>query len=294
MKPLAPSRLRLLAFLLVSAAAANAAPPPRIFVSSAGKDSNDGSATSPKRYFQAAHDALADGGEIIAVDVAGYGPLTITKSITISAPKPDSAFVTAASGKNAIIINAGASGEVTLRGLSLTSKGGNFGVLVQAASLVHLIDCRVSGFSVGVLAGSDGLSTATLSLSHCILRDCQTGLATIPSDQLYGTIDGCQFVNDSSVGANLTAGTHMAVRKCLFARNGAGLQTGDNTETTVQECMVSNNTAGISAGATMTVDNSTIINNSGRGVYGSAYSYGNNTMADNNPDGAFAGSYTGQ
>jgi hypothetical protein len=43
----------------------------KIFVASYGNDANDGSRASPKRNFQPAHDAVAAGGEIVALDTAG-------------------------------------------------------------------------------------------------------------------------------------------------------------------------------------------------------------------------------
>jgi hypothetical protein len=43
----------------------------KIFVASYGNDASDGSRASPKRNFQPAHDAVAAGGEIVALDTAG-------------------------------------------------------------------------------------------------------------------------------------------------------------------------------------------------------------------------------
>ena len=44
-------------------------------------DTNDGTRGAPKRNFQPAHDALAAGGQIVVLDTAGYGALTIDRSI---------------------------------------------------------------------------------------------------------------------------------------------------------------------------------------------------------------------
>ncbi len=59
---------------------------PKIFVASYGNDVNDGSRGNPKRNFQAAHNAVAAGSEIVPLDTAGYGQLNITKSVAITAP----------------------------------------------------------------------------------------------------------------------------------------------------------------------------------------------------------------
>src|SRR5215471_2418652 len=80
---------------LVSAAWASAA---RTFVSSAGSDSNTGancSLASPCRSFQAAYGVTSPGGEIVALDSAGFGELTITGSVSIVGALIASVTVTA-------------------------------------------------------------------------------------------------------------------------------------------------------------------------------------------------------
>jgi hypothetical protein len=54
---------------------------PRAFVASTGSDANAAQAcarSAPCRTFQAAVDVVDDGGEVIALDAAGYGAVTIT------------------------------------------------------------------------------------------------------------------------------------------------------------------------------------------------------------------------
>ena len=87
----------------------------KIFVASFGSDANDGSRGAPKRNFQAAHDSLAVAGEIVALDTAGYGALSITKSLGITVPPGVTGFITTTSGSAAVTINA-PSAAVTLRG----------------------------------------------------------------------------------------------------------------------------------------------------------------------------------
>ena len=41
----------------------------KIFVASYGNDANDGSRGNPKRDFQAAHDAVAAGGQIVVLSI---------------------------------------------------------------------------------------------------------------------------------------------------------------------------------------------------------------------------------
>src|SRR5262245_17075337 len=58
----------------------------RTFVSGSGNDANPCSLPAPCRSFAGAITKTNAGGEIVVLDSAGYGSVTITKSISISAP----------------------------------------------------------------------------------------------------------------------------------------------------------------------------------------------------------------
>src|SRR5579862_291210 len=58
----------------------------RVFVASFGSDSNPCSFTQPCRTFQVAVGAVLPGGEVTAIDSAGFGAVTINKAVTISSP----------------------------------------------------------------------------------------------------------------------------------------------------------------------------------------------------------------
>src|SRR5476651_711926 len=88
----------------------------RIWVSGHGVDqAGCGAPTAPCRSLQYAHDHIVAGGEIDILDPAGYGAVSISKSISIVNDGVGTAGVQATSG-NAITINAGAGGAVYLRG----------------------------------------------------------------------------------------------------------------------------------------------------------------------------------
>src|ERR1041384_6787308 len=55
----------------------------RVFVAAQGSDSNPCTFAAPCRTFQHAHNVVAASGEIDVLDPAGYGAVTITKSISI-------------------------------------------------------------------------------------------------------------------------------------------------------------------------------------------------------------------
>ena len=90
-----------------------------------GKGTDTGGCVTPAtacRTFAYAITQTAASGEIIATDPANYAPVTITKSISIVADAGGPAGIILPSG-NAITINAGSTGVVNLRGLTLDGEG---------------------------------------------------------------------------------------------------------------------------------------------------------------------------
>jgi hypothetical protein len=106
----------LLAFGL-SAAPAQAGPN-RTWVSGHGTDSGGCTRAAPCKTFAFALTQTAAGGEIDVLDPGGYGPVTITKAMSIVNDGVGVAAIGAPSG-NAITINAGGDDSVHLRGLTI-------------------------------------------------------------------------------------------------------------------------------------------------------------------------------
>jgi hypothetical protein len=121
----------------------------RVFVSAQGSDSNPCTFALPCRSFQHAHDTVSFGGEIDVLDPAGYGALTISKSISIQGH--GFAGITATSG-TAITIP-GLSNVVNLRGLLIDGVGsGSNGITMQSNVGVNIQDCLIRNFSnAGIL-----------------------------------------------------------------------------------------------------------------------------------------------
>jgi len=117
----------------------------RVFVASYGTDTSNTtcSLTQPCRTFQNAINNVAVDGEVTAIDSAGFQPMTITQSVTITSPNGVEAGIVPASGGNAITITA-PSANVTLRGLTLEGAG----------------------------VGATGINTGTsLTIENCVIRD---------------------------------------------------------------------------------------------------------------------------
>jgi hypothetical protein len=112
-----------MSFVLASAAHAASS---RTYVSNSGSDSNTSSNCghpAPCGTLAAAYSVTTAGGEIVALDVAGYGPLTITGSVAITAV--EGALVNVTTGTTGITVTAGATDVITLRNLQVSGAAGS-------------------------------------------------------------------------------------------------------------------------------------------------------------------------
>jgi hypothetical protein len=147
----------------------------RAFVASYGSDANSASGCflgNPCRTFTAALSAVDAGGEILALDAAGFGAVTINKSVSIIGNPGFYAGIAASTG-NAVTI-ATASITVTLRGLSINSIGATNGIVMTNGSRLSIENCVVSNFSAG-----DGIlvnTAARVRIVDSIVRDNSRGI----------------------------------------------------------------------------------------------------------------------
>jgi len=113
----------MLLFLLpLSAMAAS-----RTFVASSGLDANPCSRSSPCRSFAAALAVTDPDGEVVVLDSAGYGPVTIGQSVSLTTPAGVYAGVTATAG-DAVTVTIASTDRVILTGLTISGLGGNNGI----------------------------------------------------------------------------------------------------------------------------------------------------------------------
>src|SRR5215471_12490618 len=116
----------------------------RVFVASYGNDANPCTFTSPCRTFQQAINVVTTGGEVTAIDSAGFGPINITKAVTITSPDGVEAGIVPTSGGNAITIGAGTNDAVVLRGLTLNGGGVGFnGILFNSGGRLTVTNCTL-------------------------------------------------------------------------------------------------------------------------------------------------------
>src|SRR5215467_9948585 len=119
----------------------------RTWVSGVGDDANPCSRTAPCKTFAGAISKTAPGGEIDALDPAGYGAVTITKAITIDGGGGQVASVLV-SGTNGIVVQAGTADVVILRNLRFNGIGSGLnGIRFLSGKDLNVEDCYIFGFT---------------------------------------------------------------------------------------------------------------------------------------------------
>lgn len=153
----------------------------RTFVSGNGDDANPCARNAPCKTFAGAIVKTSAGGEIDTLDPGGFGAVTITKAITIAQEGSGEAGV-AVAGTDGIVVEAGASDTVVLRGLQID--GGPAG----------------SNSPAGIQFVSGGV----LIVQNCAIRNF-TGS---PGSGIYLTSSGGSslFVSDTVVSSNSGGG----------------------------------------------------------------------------------------
>src|SRR5947209_18945310 len=124
----------------------------RTWVSGVGDDANPCSRTAPCKTFAGAISKTAAGGEIDALDPAGYGAVTITKAITIDGGGGQVASVLV-SGTNGIVVQAGPSDVVILRNLRINGIGtGINGIRFLTCKALSVVNCYIFGYTTNAIA----------------------------------------------------------------------------------------------------------------------------------------------
>ena len=231
----------------------------RVFVASYGNDANIASGcafANPCRGFTAAMTAVDPGGEVVALDAAGYGAVTITKSVTITSNPGFYAGISASTGTAVLIATAGV--NVTLRGLNINGIGAFNGVRMTNGARLSIENCVISNFTNNaVYVGTN----AVLRISDSLIRDNFEGVwlengptATISGTKLLGNSDIAVIVN----GVTASTTTTVAI---------------DDTVVSGSTAAVFSATGNASAVARASITRSTLANNG----YGPAVAGGSGT-----------------
>jgi len=273
--------------LLLAAAISNDADalPQRTFVASSGADTNTCAITQPCRSFASAIALTAAGGEVIVLDSAGYGPVTITQSVSIIAPPGVYAGITAFPGNVGVIVNAGPSDKIVLRGLSIIGQGGMHGIIVDAAGEVHVENCVVANMTGNGIFVFLATGNTSIRVQNTSVRS-NGGMGLLVS----GGVPAVQVVDSQFVlngyagtfpppgGISVETGTFSAQRIVVDGNAGNGiaaLADGTTTVATVEDSLISGNghlgavvnTSPLGGSASLTVVRSTVARNGAGGLW---------------------------
>jgi len=201
----------------------------RSFVASTGNDANACSLTAPCRSFAAAIMQTSPGGEVVVLDSAGYGPVTISQSVTITAPAGVYAGVSVLSGAGISISSPPISPiHVRLAGLTIVGLGGVNGIVIIGNAAVEIERCSVSGMS------GDGLSQPA-SYSTLAIRGSEFSGNDGSGIQSSG---GILIVHDTVVRGNGASGLRsnagfVSIGGGAFNLNLRGIELGATVEATI-------------------------------------------------------------
>ena len=278
----------------------------RTWVSGTGDDINPCSRTAPCKTFAGAISKTAAAGEINCIDAAGYGALTITKSIAVKCDNTEAGVLV--SGTNGIVVNAGASDVIFLSGLDFEGLGPTAlslnGIDILGAGVVTVQNCVMRGF--GSTNGSDGngilmanTGTTKLFVRDSIMADnALAGLEVRPQSGAtaqVGVTTSAALTNATGMRANdVNNATTINVTvddSVAHGNVGAGINSTGGAGTTqimLLHDSITNNGTGIvsnNGGSTVRFGYSTVSGNgiatSGTGVINS---YGNNQINANGTD----------
>ncbi len=244
---------------------------------------------------------MASGGQIVALDTSGYGPLYITKDLSVTVPTGINAFVTVASGSG-IVITTGL--RVTLRGLIIeaTAPGNSSGVFASAVAALRMENCVITGFgaannlnATGGLVVDSSNVIGNIVLADTVIQDCPGsgiahGVFGNPSNSTL-LLERCRILSNGQGVAMLSSGRGTVRNSVISNNTGIGIRCGgvaaSDVRVNVDNCAVTDNGTGIANffANNVTVSNTSITGNT-TGVTSNPITYGNNRLINNTSDGA--------
>jgi len=273
--------------LLLAAAISNDADAlaQRTFVASSGADTNSCAITQPCRSFASAIALTAGGGEVIVLDSAGYGPVTISQSVSIIAPPGVYAGISVFASESGVIVAAGDGDKVSLRGLSIAGQGGLHGIVVDSAADVSIENCAVSNLTgTGIFILVTG-STSVQIRNTSVRSNGEVGLwvsGGAPKVQIVDSefaLNGyAPLLGGPKPGIDFNAGTLNAQRVVIVANAQWGVvaaaEIGATVVAAIADSMIAGNNGGavvasspVGGGrASLTIVRTTVTGNAGIGL----------------------------
>jgi hypothetical protein len=242
------------------AGSALAVAPQRTFVASYGNDLWPCSLAQPCRGFQAAINAVAPGGEVVALDSAGYGAMEIHKSVSVIVPTGIHAGLSPSTGiplpgypgqSGVVLIDIADTDVVVLRGLNINHQGtvtGGIEWISAHSGTVHIENVVVNGFP------KEGLymqaPAGTLFIKHSVFRNNYVGIygamAGGPDTGIPGGIFADHVhVEKSNTGVRVLSNVHIGLSNSEITSNTVAFDvqatTGVTASVSVDRCTITSN-----------------------------------------------------
>lgn len=267
----------------------------RTWVSGVGDDANPCSRTAPCKTFAGAISKTAASGEINVLDPGGFGAVTITKAITIDGTPWISGVLV--SGTNGIVVAAGASDRVILRGLDIDGVNtGLSGIRFQTGGSLSVENCTIYGFTqygidVEPTAGAKVFVRNTIARANTL-----GGIYLAPSaGTISATVEG-SHLDENGLGLKAKGGVLATVRNTSASGNAAEGFLADTSpvELNLHSVVAANNDTGVHAtnNAIVRLTDATVTNNTTNGLLadggGTVSPFSDSQIAGNPPASAAA------
>ncbi|HVZ52835.1 MAG TPA: right-handed parallel beta-helix repeat-containing protein [Pseudolabrys sp.] len=285
--------------LLLLAGSAQAGGSNQTWVASFGTDTGNCPQTAPCRTFRYAITKTPSLGVLSVIDSADYGPVTITKSVSILAIGAEGAIFDGAPA--AVTVN-GTNIEVWLRGLTIDLFGlSQAGIVFTGGSALHIQDCTIRGTTYGIDFVPKG-GASELYVSDSLITNTRThGIMVAPNSngsvkavftRVHVENAGGHGFTFSGAGGGINAVLNDSVAAGNHS-NGINVQGGAGSPVQVmvdRSASVGNTVRGVFAnGALVRIGDSTVTGNqTGLAVTGGGTiaSYSSNKVNGNVNDGA--------
>jgi hypothetical protein len=204
------------ALLVAGTMASTAHAQTRTFVASDGNDANTASfcpRTAPCRTFAAAFSVTNTGGEVIAVDNAGFGAVNVTRSVTIDGN--GGGLVAVTTGAAGITVNPGGTNLVILRNLKITGAGASSttGILhTSGALVVQNVNLTLLTTGASIINARSSFTNTSFIGNGTGLRVSGTGNNTsdnpVTAAVAIARINGGDFLNNTTALLSVDPGTN--------------------------------------------------------------------------------------
>jgi parallel beta helix pectate lyase-like protein len=266
----------------------------RSYVSGVGNDADPCSRTAPCMTFAGAFVRTATDGEINCVDPGDFGPVTITRSITIDCHDAVAAIQNPSSNAITVAFDSfpGSDTRKTVNLRNLTINGVSSGLVginisgAGAGSFVNIEDCLINGnFGAPATGILDERTRGAMTITDTKVRNMGTAGISIasPADGSRRAIITRTRVYNSGNGIVVGADANVELSRSVVSNNvGAGVMVASTGLLGVDSTVISHNGTAfqISGTGTLYLSNSDIFLNS-VGSIGTINSFTNNRFINN-------------